>query len=115
MQLDIKATNLELTDAIRAYVQTKMDALDAEAARFGGAVRGEVEVGKASQHHKTGPVFRAEVHIRLPGKLVYASEAHEDLYTAIGNAVKDAEKQMLKYRGKMQDSRKRGRNKGEGV
>ncbi len=108
MQVDIKATNLELTDAIRAYVQEKMDSLDAKTARFGEVVRGEVEVGKTTQHHKTGPVFRAEVHVRLPGKVVYVQKENYDLYTAINEAKKMAEQEIVQYKDEF-ESRKKGR------
>ncbi len=108
MQLDIKATNIELTDAIRAAIEQKMATLDAKTARFGDVVRGEVEVGKISMHHKKGDVFRAEVHVRLPGMLVYAEADHEDLYTALNNAKKEAERQILSYKGKLGDRAARG-------
>lgn len=108
MQTDIKATNIELTDAIRTYVQQKIDTLDAKVARFGEVVRAEVEVGRTTKHHKKGPeVFRAEVHVRLPGKLVYASADHEDLYTAINNAKKEAERQIAAFKGALADKNKK--------
>ncbi len=108
MQVDIKATNLELTDAIRAYVQEKMDSLDPKTDRFGEVVRAEVEVGKTTQHHKSGPVFRAEVHVRLPGRVVYVQATDYDLYTAIGDAKKLAEQQIVQYKDEF-ESRKKGR------
>lgn len=103
MQLDIKAKNFELTDAIRAFVDQKLSTLDAETARFGEAVRAEVEVGKTTRHHVHGPYFRAEVHVRLPGKQIYADCEHEDLYPAITGAVKEAERQILTYKEKLSD------------
>lgn len=115
MQTDIKATNMELTDAIRAYVQGKMDDLDAITERFGTAVRADVEVGRTTQHHKTGEVFRAEVRVRLPGNPVYAEALHEDLYTAVNNAQKEAERQIIKNKGKHEPGRESGRKGGEAV
>ncbi len=108
MRIDIKATNLELTDAIRDAVQKHMDEMDKITARFGDVVRGEVEVGKTSQHHAKGDIFRAEVHVRLPGKAVYAEAVNEDLYVAINDAKKDAERQILDYKGILTDHRHHG-------
>jgi putative sigma-54 modulation protein len=105
MELNIKATNMELTDAIRAFVQEKMNSLDVKTSRFGDVVRGEVEVGKTTNHHQKGDIFRAEVHVRLPGKLVYAEAVHDDLYTAINDAKKEAERQIIDYKEEVTDHR----------
>jgi ribosomal subunit interface protein len=108
MQLDIKAKGIELTEAIRVFVQAKMDTLDAKTKRFGDVVRSEVEVGKTTKHHKNGLVFRAEVHVRLPGKVVYAEALDKDLYKAIGAAKKEAEGQIVAYKGALDAKQKRG-------
>lgn len=105
MQVDIKATNIALTDAIRAAVQKHMDDMDKITARFGDVVRGEVEVGMTSRHHAKGDIFRAEVHVRLPGKIVYTEAVNEDLYVALNDAKKDAERQILDYKGILTDHR----------
>lgn len=107
MQVDIKATGIELTDAIRSFVQEKLDALDAKTARFGDVVRAEVEVGKTSAHHNKGPVFRAEIHVRLPGKVVYVEATHEDLYTSVIDAQKEAEREIIRHKEEYLDKKKR--------
>ncbi len=107
MQVDIKGNGIELTDALRGFIQEKMDTLDAKTARFGEVVRAEVEVGKTSDHHQKGPVFRAEVHVRLPGKVVYVEAVHDDLYTAVIDARKAAEREIVQYKEEFQDRQKR--------
>lgn len=103
MKLDIKATNMELTDAIRAAVEEKMAVLDPKVMRFGEAVSAEVEVSRTTNHHNKGDIFRAEVHVRLPGNVVYAESTHEDLYAAINDARHEAERQIVDYKEKLQD------------
>lgn len=103
MHVDIKAKNFELTDAIRSSVEEKMASLDEKVARFGDSVTAEVEVGKTTEHHAKGPVFRAEVHVRLPGKLVYAESINYDLYAAINDARKEAERQVVDYKETLAD------------
>lgn len=107
MDVDIKATGMELTDAIRAFIQQKMDTLDNKTTRFGDVVRAEVEVGKTTAHHKTGPVFRAEVHVRLPGKVVYVTAENYDLYIAINDAKKEAERQIVDYKDTFTSKKRR--------
>lgn len=99
MKFSLKAKNLTLTDAIKAAVEKKLATLDKKATRFGESVTGEVEVGKTTKHHKKGEVFRAEIHVRLPGKLVYAEATNEDLYAAIGKAAREAATQVTSYKG----------------
>jgi ribosomal subunit interface protein len=67
-----------------------------------------MEVAKSTRHHKKGDVFRAEIHVRLPGSLVYAEAETDDLYTAITAAKREAEEQIRKYKGTRDDKRKRG-------
>lgn len=99
MKFSLKAKNITLTDAIRAAVEKKLETLDKKATRFGESVTGEVEVGKTTKHHKKGELYRAEIHVRLPGKLVYAESTHADLYGAIGEAAKEAAAQITSYKG----------------
>jgi ribosomal subunit interface protein len=112
MNMDIKATHLTLTPAIRAFVEEKIGALAKKVARYGESVSAEVEVGMTTKHHKKGPIFRAEVHVRLPGKLVYSESEDLNLYTAIVAAKRDAERQIASYKGaKTKDVRRKGADK----
>lgn len=111
MQIDIKTKNITLTDPIRACVERKLAGLSAKTARFGSSVSVEVEVGMTSKHHKKGPIFRTEVRVRLPGKLVYAEAENLNLYLAIGEAKKEAERQVLAFKGGKDAKMKRGARK----
>jgi len=86
MKINIKATNIELTEAIAEYVDKKISPLD-KYIKNEDAVA-QVEVGKNTLHHKNGDVFRAEVHVTGAGLDIYAASEKEDLYAAI-DAVKD--------------------------
>lgn len=108
MQLDIKTKDMELTDAIRAHIEAKVASLDAKVERFGDSVTAEVEVGRTTNHHQKGDVFRAEIHVRLPGNTVYAESTGEDLYASVNEATKEAGRQIVDYKEKMQDSRREG-------
>jgi ribosomal subunit interface protein len=106
MDFDIKTKNIDLTDAIRSAVDEKMAKLAALVDRFGESVSAEVEVGKTTGHHQKGPFFRAEVHVRLPNKLVYADADHEDMYIAIREARDKAMRQIKDFRDLLDKSRK---------
>ncbi len=99
MKLAIKATQITLTDAIRAYVEQKVASLDNKVKRFGPSVSADCEVGLTSKHHKKGPIFRAELHVRLPGMLVYAEHEDLNLYNAISETKREVERQIADYKG----------------
>ena len=67
----------------------------------------DVEVGRTSEHHKKGDVHRAEIHVRLPGKVVYVESSDRDLYVAINQARKEAEREIVDYKDSY-DSQKKG-------
>lgn len=81
----IKGTNMDLTDAIKDAVASELASLDARVERWGDAVMADVEVGRTTHHHHKGEVFRAEVNLTIPGKLLRAEDENEDLYVAIKN------------------------------
>lgn len=102
---------MELTEAIRSFIEKKMESLEPKTARFGTSVSTEVEVSKTTRHHKQGEVFRAEVHVRLPGNTIYAEATSEDLYVALNDAYKEATRQVLAYKGLLSAKKKRGARK----
>ena len=81
----IKGTGIDLTDAIKAAVENELAALDPMVERWGEAVSADAEVGKTTNHHQKGEIFRAEVNLSIPGKLLRAEDENEDLYIAIKN------------------------------
>lgn len=82
MRLNIKATNIELTPAISAYVEKKLSVVEKYLGENVDAVA-QVEVGKSTQHHKSGEIFRAEIHLIGGGVDQYAVSEQADLYAAI--------------------------------
>lgn len=82
MNINIKATGIKLTDAIREYALKKVSSLEKYIIKKESVVA-QIEVGKSSQHHKGGEVFRAEVKIGGGGLDIYAVSESEDLYSAI--------------------------------
>ncbi|MBI2065804.1 MAG: ribosome-associated translation inhibitor RaiA [Candidatus Zambryskibacteria bacterium] len=88
MKINIKATGIELTPAILDYVNKKVSSIDKYLDKNITDVVAQVEVGRSTRHHKTGNIFRAEVHITGGNINLYAVSEEEDLYAAI-DLVKD--------------------------
>lgn len=92
----IKATGIELTDAIKDAVEKDLASLESMTARFGDGVSVDVEVGKTTNHHHKGEIFRAEMSLRIPGKTIRVEETAEDLYAAIKEAVRTLGREVVK-------------------
>lgn len=92
----IKGTNFDLTDAIKDAVETELATLDPLIERWGDAASADVEVGKTTRHHQKGDIFRAEVNLTIPGKLLRAEDENEDLYVAIKNVAGTLRRELNK-------------------
>ncbi len=108
MNIKIKATKLDLTPAIKNYCQEKMDMV---AKYLGGiqVINCDVEIEKVAGTQRKGDVFRAEVNLEVPKKLLRVEELEKDLYKAIDKAKDDLEMMIKKYKEKMID-KNRGRS-----
>ena len=83
MNISIKATGIELTDALRDYVNEKVGSLEKFLSFDESAVMAAVEIGKTSNHHKLGDFFRAEINLNIPGGSLRTEAEESDLYAGI--------------------------------
>jgi len=88
IKINTKATGISLTPSISEYIERKVQMLKKFFRRESDEVLINVEVGKISQHHKSGDIFRAEIHTVVNGDEYYAATETSDLYAAI-DEVKD--------------------------
>lgn len=111
MQINLVGKNMELTEAIKDYVLkrvTNLEKLLSRVEKGGGKVMANFEIGKSTNHHKSGQIFHADCLIKIDGKEFYGSADKEDLYQAV-DAIKDSlyneinrnkdRSQTLLYRG----------------
>lgn len=107
MKMQIKATDITLSSAIKDYAERKVSSLD----KFFNAeddVITSIEVGKTSQHHKSGNVFRAEISIRAAGKNFYAASEKNDLYAAIDEVKDEIHRKIISSKNKKETLVRRG-------
>lgn len=109
MRINIKATNMELTSAISNYVEEKLQSAE----KFAVPHReeemfAEVEIGKISNHHHSGEVFRAETNLRVRGKLYRAVSEETDLYAAIDDMRNELVRELNSHKDKDRTLVRRG-------
>src|SRR3990167_7451118 len=64
MKINIKATGIELTQAISDYVHKRIFSIEKYLDQKNNPdIVAQVEVGRSTRHHKAGNIFRAEIDI----------------------------------------------------
>jgi len=100
MKIDIKGTNIDLTGPLKEYILKKIGQLH----KFLGQidkdheVEARVEVGRTTEHHHKGKVFRAEANIKVPGKLLRAEYEDFDIRIAIDKVRDILKREIEKYK-----------------
>ncbi|MBI1907939.1 ribosome-associated translation inhibitor RaiA [Candidatus Uhrbacteria bacterium] len=97
---EIIGTNMEVTEAIRAYVEQKLQSLEKFCERY-NPCDVSADVGKTSEHHNKGKIFRAEFTMSIPGTTLRAESVEEDLYAAIDVAKDDLKRQLIERKERM--------------
>jgi len=106
MNINIKATNTELTDAIQDYILSKLDRLEKFAK--GAEVSGYVEIAKTTNHHNKGDVFKAEFDVTLNGENFFAQAETEDIYSSIDAAREELMRKITHTKDRKHTLFKRG-------
>jgi len=92
MQINLKGKNIELTEQIKDYALkrvTNLEKLLSSMETEKGEINVYFELGRSTEHHKSGLVFHSDCHININGKEFYAESDKEDIYQAI-DEIKDS-------------------------
>lgn len=106
--INIKATNIELTPQLHQYVEEKIGELDKFIQHIDGCVEAWVEVGKPSRHHQKGDVFYVEADVRLPRKILRSKARGSDLHLTIDRVKDELQRSFKKYKGQREAKFKKG-------
>src|SRR5690554_2505432 len=102
MNYNIRGENVEVTDAIKAYVEKKVSKLERY---FETPPTSDVNVNLSVYNDEQ----KIEVTIPMTNLLLRAEEKHEDLYAAIDLVVTKLERQIRKHKTKInRKSRQKG-------
>lgn len=104
----VHANSIELTPAIRNYVEEKVGLIEKILSpEENKLTEARVEIGKPSRHHYSGAVFYSEINLNMGRRFLRAESSHEDLYTAINSTRGDIERQIRKYKTKLLAKRRK--------
>lgn len=108
MNINIKATGIELTPELTEYVHKKIGSVEKYFSNKSADIVAQVEVGRSSEHHKTGEIYRAEVHITGDGLDLYAVAQKEDIFASIDIVKDEIMREARRTKGKESTLARRG-------
>lgn len=99
---------MELTPALKDYTEKRLSSLE----KYGALSLVEAELGKSTNHHRSGEIYFAEVVVTTAlGKVLRADTEKTDLYEAI-DVLRDEITQVLRsVKGKDTSVFRRGAQK----
>lgn len=98
MQVDITGHHVEITEALRDYVGSKLDKLERY---FDNAVDVHVVLTVEKQSQK------AEATLSVSGAKLYAGALDGDMYAAIDGLINKLDRQIVKHKEKRADHHRR--------
>jgi putative sigma-54 modulation protein len=98
MNLTISGHHLEITPALRTYVTSKLGRITRH---FDQVVDIRVLLSIENQTEKEGRQ-RAECNLHVKGSDLFAESAHADLYAAVDDLVDKLDRQVVKYKDRIQ-------------
>lgn len=93
--------NVEVTEALKNYVERKMERLDRY---FDNIVDAKVVLSIASAPHVERRA-KAEIQLNVPGGIIRVEESDSDMYAAIDRAIDVLEKQLKRFKGRLSGKR----------
>lgn len=96
MQITISGHHLEVTDALKNYVNSKLERLNNHHDRI-TSTHVILSVDKLQQ--------KAEATVHVSGKDLFADATSEDLYAAIDLLIDKLDRQLIKHKEKMRSHR----------
>lgn len=109
-KINIKATNLEMNDEMRAFVNEKVSSIEKfMSLKEDEEANVDVEVGKDfGEHHKNGEIYRAEINLQCGAKVYRVEKYNYDIHAAIDEVVKEMKREVKRMREKKNDLFRRG-------
>jgi ribosomal subunit interface protein len=108
MKINLKATNLTITNEISEYLDKRLLGIEKFLPEDSNAFTINVELGKTTRHHQTGDIFRAEIMVRIGGLNFRAVSENIDLYSAIDEMKDEIGRELASHKEKKLSLLRRG-------
>ncbi|MBU4154484.1 MAG: ribosome-associated translation inhibitor RaiA [Proteobacteria bacterium] len=116
MKIIIRSKNIKLDKTLDDFIEEKIGSLRKfiNILRKGGGIGKSpvevfVEIEKETRHHQTGPFFRTEVQMRLPGKSIRVEARGMDLNLAVVEVKDELQREIKEYKERKITLERRGK------
>lgn len=104
MVINIYAVGMELTPALRKYIEDKFNSLE----KFSSVIlQIDVHAGKDTNHHNKGEIYTCSVNVELPGELLKIERTAANQYKAIDKVKDHLRETLAQKKEKMIDSKRK--------
>ena len=107
----IRGNQVSLTPAIEEYIAKKSAAFEKYINPSDTSASLYVEVGKVTEHHKQGDIFRAEFNLHIAGRQLRSEAEAPDLNTAIDQAKDELVEELRTTKDKEETMFRKGSRK----
>ena len=111
MNIIIKGTNLELHEDLKAYANEKIGGLKKFIENDNineNSIIARVELAKTTQHHQQGDIYKAEVNLQFPGKMIRSVDESDDIYKSIDKVKDELRGMITSYKDEKMTKTRRG-------
>ena len=108
MNIHTKATNMIITPDIQNYLDKKLASLDKLIDPNDTSVSCQVELGRTSNHHQSGDIFRAEINLMKDGRQFRAVSEQETIIAAMDEAKDELISELKSFKSKQMSFVRRG-------
>ena len=100
MRIELSGEHLDITSAIRQYVEEKFGSLEHLLSRFEaeGETVAYVDVARSTAHHRHGNVFRVVATLHLPGKTFRVEHSDVDARIAVDVAKDTLKRDIIRHK-----------------
>ncbi|MEK7066568.1 MAG: ribosome-associated translation inhibitor RaiA [Patescibacteria group bacterium] len=101
---NVRGVNMELSNELSLYIDNKLEYLEKHlAVDSEDGVTVDFSVGRESDHHKNGEVYKADMNLQIGGTLLRAEAHDEDLYATIDKIKEEMAREIKSFKEKRGD------------
>lgn len=115
MNINLKGSGIELTEAISDYATKKISSIDKYIEEKNKDTVFHVDLARTTRHHKGGDIFKAEIKASGGGLNLFAEAEAEDLYSAIDLVEKELVHELVSEKGRKAKLMRKGQRTIKGM
>ncbi|MFA6099581.1 MAG: ribosome-associated translation inhibitor RaiA [Patescibacteria group bacterium] len=101
MNINIRAMGMDLTEAIKQYVEEKFETLEKY---YDNILIIEISLGLENHHHNKGEIYSCSATVNVPNKVFKVEKTEKSLYKAIDKVKDHLREEITAWKEKQRES-----------